>query len=199
MELSEIRSIHGYEGIGIFWSIIETLREQKDYKWEEKKCNILAGILSVDQIKLNNILFDLKRLSLIKINGIYLYSSRLNKDMKVYQTKKRNGKRKSSGIPSESLAERQQGEESKGKKSRGDKIFTPPTIEEVSAYFKLNGFTEDAGKKAFEYYDVADWVDSKGSKIKNWKQKMQGVWFKDENKIGTDGASLGKSKSGMVY
>jgi nitric oxide reductase large subunit len=32
---------------------------------------------------------------------------------------------------------------------------------------------------------VANWVDSKGSKIRNWKQKMINVWFKDENKTTT--------------
>jgi hypothetical protein len=30
---------------------------------------------------------------------------------------------------------------------------------------------------------IENWIDSKGSKVKNWKQKMQGVWFKPENEI----------------
>lgn len=62
------------------------------------------------------------------------------------------------------------------------KRFTPPTEQEVVDYFKEKGYKEIAGKKAFEYYNEADWEDSKGSKIKNWKQKMIGVWFKEENK-----------------
>jgi hypothetical protein len=37
-------------------------------------------------------------------------------------------------------------------------------------------------KRAFDYYDVANWKDSKNNQVKNWKQKMRGVWFKDENK-----------------
>ena len=28
----------------------------------------------------------------------------------------------------------------------------------------------------------ARFCDSKGKQVKNWKQKMQGVWFKEENK-----------------
>lgn len=64
-------------------------------------------------------------------------------------------------------------------KKRG---FTPPTQQEVIDYFKEKGYKEIAGKKAFEYYNEADWNDSTGKKIKNWKQKMIGVWFKDENK-----------------
>lgn len=60
--------------------------------------------------------------------------------------------------------------------------FTPPTILEVESYFIENGYTKESGTKAFNYYAVADWKDSKGNQVKNWKQKMQAVWFKDENK-----------------
>lgn len=70
-------------------------------------------------------------------------------------------------------------------KIRKDKkrVFTAPTLIEVENYFFENGYTKESGKKAFNYYDVANWIDGKGNKIKNWKQKMQGVWFKEENKI----------------
>lgn len=63
------------------------------------------------------------------------------------------------------------------------KRFTPPTLEMVLTYFEEKGYTEQSAKKAYEYYSVANWKDSKGNQVKNWKQKMQGVWFKDENKI----------------
>jgi hypothetical protein len=59
---------------------------------------------------------------------------------------------------------------------------TAPTEGEVVGYFLENGFTEQAGKKAFKYYNDENWIDSKGNKVKSWKQKMQGVWFKEENK-----------------
>jgi len=62
------------------------------------------------------------------------------------------------------------------------KIFSPPSEKEVVDYFKINGYSEDAAKRAHEYYSIAGWVDAKGSPVKNWKQKMIGVWFKDENK-----------------
>jgi len=80
-------------------------------------------------------------------------------------------------------------EESRVDKSRveKDKIrvvnkFTAPTILEVQTYFIENGFNKELAKRAFDYYDVANWKDSKGNQVKNWKQKMRGVWFKDENK-----------------
>lgn len=64
----------------------------------------------------------------------------------------------------------------------------PPSIDEVIAYFKENKYTEQSAIKAFGYYQASvtetkkHWSDGKGNPIKNWKMKMQSVWFKDENK-----------------
>jgi hypothetical protein len=56
-------------------------------------------------------------------------------------------------------------------------------INDIKLYFLDNGYSEIAAKRFFDYYSVADWKDSKGNKVKNWKQKAQAVWFKPENKI----------------
>lgn len=69
------------------------------------------------------------------------------------------------------------------KNGKNSKIFIPPTIDEIKVYFHENGYKEESAIKAWNYYNVADWHDSKGDKIRNWKQKCQAVWFKDENKI----------------
>lgn len=68
-------------------------------------------------------------------------------------------------------------------------IFVVPTIQEVIDYFEENGFGREYANKFFKGYEVANWTDSKGNKIKNWKQKAQHVWFKEElkkDKNGTD-------------
>ena len=64
------------------------------------------------------------------------------------------------------------------------KKFSPPTQSEVISYFLEKGYTQEAACKAFDYYDVANWTDSTGKKIKNWKQKMIAVWFEEKNKAG---------------
>ncbi len=74
-------------------------------------------------------------------------------------------------------------EKEKKNKERANK-FAPPTQSEVISYFLEKGYTQEAACKAFDYYDVANWTDSTGKKIKNWKQKMIAVWFKEENKAG---------------
>lgn len=57
------------------------------------------------------------------------------------------------------------------------------TVNEIKDYFKDNGYIEQAAIKFFEYYNSAGWKDSNGKPVKSWKQKAQGVWFKEENKI----------------
>jgi len=70
----------------------------------------------------------------------------------------------------------------KRKKEKSEKVFSPPTILEVISYFSENGYTDESATKAFNYYDCAEWIDSKGNKVRNWKQKMQSVWFEDKYK-----------------
>lgn len=57
--------------------------------------------------------------------------------------------------------------------------FTPPTIDEVKAYCdeRQNGVDY---QKFYEYYSIANWKDSKGNPVKNWKQKMIANWEKDK-------------------
>lgn len=65
----------------------------------------------------------------------------------------------------------------------GKKSFIPPTIEEAKQFFKQNGYNETGATTAWNYYNDANWHDSKGSPVLNWKQKMRLVWFKTEFKI----------------
>lgn len=62
-------------------------------------------------------------------------------------------------------------ENKKEKKPRAKKEFVPPTYEEVLEYAKSRG-REDLAKAFFDYYDVGDWKDKDGVKVKNWKQKF---------------------------
>ena len=63
------------------------------------------------------------------------------------------------------------------------KEFEPPTLEEVKAWFIENGSTAEAGAKAWQYYTDGEWIDSKGTPVKNWRQKMRGGrWLEDKPK-----------------
>ncbi len=57
------------------------------------------------------------------------------------------------------------------KPNKKTNIFVPPTLEEIEAYCKERNNGVDA-KHFFDYYSAGDWVDAKGNKVKNWKQKL---------------------------
>ena len=73
--------------------------------------------------------------------------------------------------------------EDKIKQKRVVNKFTPPSQIEVIDYFNQNGYSNESAIKAFLYYETGNWKDGKGNQVKNWKQKMQSVWFKEDNKI----------------
>lgn len=62
------------------------------------------------------------------------------------------------------------------------KKFIPPSLDDVKEFVSTCGHSIDA-EKVFRYYDDAGWKDSRGTQVKNWKQKIRGVWCRDENKI----------------
>lgn len=78
----------------------------------------------------------------------------------------------------------------KDKEGGADKSAIP-TLKEVKEYFIKNGYSEKVAIRAFNMYNASVeanpklkyWRDSRDNPIKNWKMKMQSVWFKDENKI----------------
>lgn len=66
-------------------------------------------------------------------------------------------------------------------KERGVRKFIPPTLEEVVIYQKEKCPNVDANF-FYEYFHESKWVDSKGNKVKNWKQKMIS-WNKRDSHI----------------
>jgi hypothetical protein len=74
-------------------------------------------------------------------------------------------------------------EEKPIKETKPSKVFTPPTVDQVKDFFKEKGYSEDAAKRAYEYYTAMEWKDNNGKPVKVWKAKMIAVWFKPENKL----------------
>lgn len=72
--------------------------------------------------------------------------------------------------------------ETVNKKKGGAGGKKQPTQDEVIQFFKDKGYSPDAAIRAFDYYNAGGWRDRDGKEVKNWKQKMIAVWFKDENK-----------------
>lgn len=205
IKMLKIKYIYGWEGIGLFWGIIETLRETTDFKFESNKDSIdlLSSILQVDANKLQNFINDAIKVGLFVESKGYFYSNSLNDRMEEMNKKRLNGiingkkggrptKEESEIKPKNNLTNNLNNnliesktkplKESKGKESKRKDIFIPPLIEEVLVYFDENGYSREVGVKAFHYYNNLGWKNSKGNQVINWKNTMLNNWFKDENK-----------------
>ena len=85
-----------------------------------------------------------------------------------------------SSILSNSVLSNSLKEEGSGGKPK-KQAFVPPDIGEFKKYCEEHQHYGIA-QKAFDYYSAANWHDGKGNPVRNWKQKLIAVWFKDENK-----------------
>ena len=61
-----------------------------------------------------------------------------------------------------------------------NKRFVPPKLEEIEDYVKEKNINVDA-KTFYDYFTENNWVDSKGNKVKSWKQKII-TWNSYNNK-----------------
>jgi len=52
-----------------------------------------------------------------------------------------------------------------------EKRFIKPTLEEIETYCKERNNNVNP-KTFYEYFETGNWIDSKGNKVKNWKQKI---------------------------
>lgn len=64
--------------------------------------------------------------------------------------------------------------------------FKKPTLEEVEEYCKQRNSSVDP-KTFYEYFETGGWIDSKGNKVKNWKQKII-TW--EGNRKQSDGQTI---------
>lgn len=171
-KLMQIKAIYGLKGLGIFWSIIEVLRDQKNYSWDEKLIGILAKMIDCDEPTMNSFITDCKRIELLTFDCGFFYSQRLKNDMEVWETKKNNrlGKKKitdlernNNGITTNQQHKRRV-EESREEEIRAQKngFRDIPSEAESEDYFKSKNRTDFP--IFFAYYKKRGWRG-----IENWR------------------------------
>lgn len=182
---------HGLLGYGVYWAIVEDLYQNANAMRTDYEC--IAYELRVNEDCIKSIINDF---DLFEIEGNIFGSlsvqrrlderdkkSKKARESALYRWNKNNNDANAMRTQCDSNAIKEsKGKEKKVKESIKKDTFTPPQISEVIDYFTEKGYSKQAAEKMFEYYSVADWKDSKGNKIRNWKQKANAVWFKDEHK-----------------
>lgn len=115
--------------------------------------------------------------------------SEIDKRAKFIESRINNGKlggrpkalAKPNGKPKEEPTDNLLEDENENSLNKKRRIKKTPTVEQVVEYFKANGYSEAAAKKAHEHYRLADWHDTHGNPVLAWKQKMHTNWFKPEH------------------
>lgn len=189
-KIKNLLSVHGFLGYGLFWAIIEDLYNNANAL--PLNCKVIAYDLRTKEKIIHSIIHDFDLFVIEKnIFGSRSVQRRLEdrdtKSIKARESAFKRWNNDANALPSQSkpnAIKERKGKEIKIKESKvNNKEFTPPILKDVIDYFKEKGYSEIAAKKAFDYYESGNWHDSKGNQVKNWKQKMQGVWFKPDNLI----------------
>lgn len=189
---------HGYAGYGLFWALIEELYNNANalpMDYESIAFDLRTDKKIIESIINDFDLFVFDGNSFGSLSVQKRLEKRSEKSVKARESAFKRWNKNANALQSDSeciniLCEGNAIKERKGKESKRKEIIT---INEVYAYFETNGYKKEAAEKFYNYYSIADWKDSNGKKVKNWKQKAQSVWFKPENK------KADPNKPKMVY
>lgn len=177
----------GLEGYGIFWVLIETLRDQPDYR---ASVRILPAIARRYNTTLEKVKAVIARYELFQMDGEeFFYSESLMERMMILEESRR--KRQLAGQKggiAKALAQQSHGnvvavkeskvKESKGNESKGEentgkrKRFTPPTLDDV---IEIMGNVEEA-EKFVDYYESKGWMVGRvpmkdwHASVRNWRR-----------------------------
>ena len=185
---------HGMLGYGIYWSIVEDLYQNANAlptHYDSIAFDVRTDTETVRSIVNDFDLFQVECDTFGSNSVQRRIDEREEKSTKARDSARARWERNANALPTDSDRNAIKVKETKVKETKVKKessISPPPPIDEVIAYFKENGYSEQSARKAFDYYHASvtetkrHWSDGKGNPIKNWKMKMQSVWFKDENK-----------------
>jgi hypothetical protein len=198
IKIKKLIATQGMLGYGIYWSLVEDLYHNNN-KLEDNPALLAYDYRCTTEL-IKSVINDF---DLFIVKDGYVSSNSIQKRLderndKAYKAKqsasKRWGKRVENAdnietqCDSDANAMRTQCDgnaikESKVNKRKDIGKFIIPTLEEVLAYFEEHKYKKTEAEKAYHFYNNRNWSDSNNRPVKNWKLKMQEVWFKEENKI----------------
>ena len=87
VKILKLRRSMGMKGYGIYWAIIEMLREEENHKLQLKYIDEIAFSLVIESKELNSVINDFE---LFVIDDEYFYSDRLLRSMEKYADLKKH-------------------------------------------------------------------------------------------------------------
>ena len=179
----------GLESYAIYFKLLEILREQIDFKYPLDDIDLLADEIGTSEPKVKVVIsnYDLfvvdednKFFSIKQIYYLQPYIEKTERARLAAKKRWNNTNDDANAMQMQCDSNASKVKEIKVKEIKEKKVFKP-TLSQVEDFFLEKGSTTEQAKKAFDYYEVADWHDAKGKPVKNWKQKMLSVWINNSN------------------
>ena len=174
--------------------IISSLCAERGYCFASN--GYLANLFEVDEVTISRKIKNLEKCGYItieyekrgsEITGRYIRLTKMLTDhiQKCQSTVNKNVKENNISINNTSINIKENSNIINNITKRKVNRFVKPTLEEIENYIKEKNLSVDS-KQFYEYFEEGDWIDSKGNKVKNWKQKLL-TWnkFKTGNKRDT--------------
>lgn len=183
-KLLSIRHIHGWAGAGMYWALVEILREQEGYKYpcDEHNLQMLSTRLFLDYSKFHSFFFDCLRVQLFKEKNGFFYSESLNNRMKVRNTLAINGSKggKKSSQMQANVKQNSSKTEANFKHIREDKIRKEIYKEKFDLFRKEYPGTKNGLNTEFDNFvkKTKDWeevVEILLSSLNNQKEKRKSL------------------------
>lgn len=214
-KILKIRMKYGAEGYGIYFMILERLREDKEYM-SVTDYNVIAFDLRVDASKVKAIVEDFG-LFVFTEDGKYFYSETLNENMDIKDEIKRKkseaGKKgaakrwgnknvtdaiakDSTAIaqPSKNIARKEKQSKEKNSKKNNNITTTPPLYIETGDFAESGGgVKEDTIKKVIEIFNYSGFpsiTPSTRDTLVSFAEMYPIAWIEEAFKIASDGGKL---------
>lgn len=213
-EILKIRMKYGAEGYGIYFMILERLREDKEYM-SVTDYNVIAFDLRVDASKVKAIVEDFG-LFVFTEDGKYFYSETLNENMDIKDEIKRKkseaGKKgaakrwgnknianaiakDSTAIAqlSKNIARKEKQSKEKNSKENNNITTTPPLYIETRDFAESGGVKENSIKKVIEIFNYSGFPNitpSTKDTLVSFAEMYPIAWIEEAFKIASDGGKL---------
>lgn len=185
----------GMEGYGIYWMLVEALRDQPDYTYPVANIPALARRYNTSAEKVRTVVYNYE-LFTVKGDKIF-FSESLNRRMLVFNENR--AKRSAAGrlgmarrwgdnnvitplLQSNSTVITSKVKESKVKEKESiEKVatkrtaFVAPSLQEVKDYISEKGYTVDA-QRFIDFYEAKGWMIGK-NKMKDWRAAVR-TWMR---------------------
>ena len=179
IKMVKLRQMLGLEGYGLYWCVIEMLRESNKYELPIEDIPPICFELRIAQEKFEK-LFDCELL--FKGKKMFYSKSLKNRMLRLDEIKQKRKIAGAKGGKSKASAKQvlSNSKASKVKQSKEEESINTPTLDEFISYAKENELYREnllySIKAKYKSWLDAGWKDGNNQKIKNWKNKLNNVF-----------------------